>query len=73
MSEKIYALLECLSQQMEEAGYVPDTGFVLHDVEEKEKEHMLSTHSEKLAIAFALISRYPRTSIHITKKSPCLW
>lgn len=41
---------------MKAAGYVPDTQLVLHDVDEKAKEHMLSHHSEKLAIAFGLIS-----------------
>lgn len=32
-SEKIYTLLESLAEQMKNAGYVPDTSFVLHDVE----------------------------------------
>jgi pentatricopeptide repeat protein len=32
-SEKIYTLLESLAEQMKKAGYVPDTSFVLHDVE----------------------------------------
>eukprot|EP01018_Ginkgo_biloba_P008711 Gb_07638 [translate_table: standard] len=33
-SEKIYAALESLARQMKEAGYVPDTSFVLHDAED---------------------------------------
>jgi hypothetical protein len=52
---------------MKEAGYVPDTNFVLHDVEEEVKEHMLYSHSEKLAIAFGLINTSPGTPIRITK------
>eukprot|EP01018_Ginkgo_biloba_P037502 Gb_11385 [translate_table: standard] len=32
--------------------YVPNTNFVLHDVEEEVKEYTLYSHSEKLAIAF---------------------
>eukprot|EP01018_Ginkgo_biloba_P019102 Gb_39465 [translate_table: standard] len=55
-SEKIYATLDILAGQMEEAGYVPNTNFVLQDVEDELKEHMLGTHSEKLAIAFGLIN-----------------
>eukprot|EP01018_Ginkgo_biloba_P034186 Gb_33064 [translate_table: standard] len=66
-SEKIYAMLETLAGQMEKAGYVPDTNFVLHDVEDEVKEHMLSSHSEKLAIAFGLINTSPGTPIRITK------
>eukprot|EP01018_Ginkgo_biloba_P018484 Gb_38129 [translate_table: standard] len=66
-SEKIYAMLETLSRQMEEAGYVPDTNFVLHDVEEEVKENMLGSHSEKLAIAFGLINTSPGTPIRIVK------
>eukprot|EP01018_Ginkgo_biloba_P033757 Gb_25328 [translate_table: standard] len=66
-SEKIYAMLETLAGQMKEAGYVPDTNFVLHDMEEGVKENMLSSHSEKLAIAFGLINTSPGTPIRITK------
>eukprot|EP00253_Pinus_taeda_P001294 PITA_01294 len=66
-SEKIYAMLDSLAQQLKVAGYVPHTNFVLHDVEEEVKEHMLYSHSEKLAIAFGLISTSPGTPIWITK------
>jgi pentatricopeptide repeat protein len=51
-TEIIYAKLETLYGQMKELGYVPDMNFVLHDVEEEQKEDMLYCHSEKLAIAF---------------------
>eukprot|EP01018_Ginkgo_biloba_P004748 Gb_35530 [translate_table: standard] len=66
-SEQIYSMLETLSQQMEEAGYVPDTHFVLHDVEEEVKENLLYSHSEKLAIAFGLVNIRPGTPIRIMK------
>ncbi|XP_057820377.2 pentatricopeptide repeat-containing protein At3g12770 [Cryptomeria japonica] len=66
-SGKIYKMLDTLTVQMEEAGYVPDTNFVLHDVEEELKEDMLSTHSEKLAIAFGIINTSPGTPLRITK------
>eukprot|EP01018_Ginkgo_biloba_P019480 Gb_00846 [translate_table: standard] len=66
-SEKIYATLETLSGQMKEAGYVPLMNFALHDVEEEVKEHMLYSHSEKLAIAFGLINTNPKTPIQIMK------
>lgn len=65
--EKIYSALHELERQMREVGYVPDTNFVLHDVEEQQKEQSLSQHSEKLAIAFGLISTPPGTMIRIMK------
>eukprot|EP01018_Ginkgo_biloba_P003630 Gb_16328 [translate_table: standard] len=65
--EKIYTTLKTLVRQMKQEGYVPDTSFVLHDVEEEEKEYVLLSHSEKLAIAFGLINTIPGTPIQITK------
>ncbi|KAJ0988446.1 hypothetical protein J5N97_006802 [Dioscorea zingiberensis] len=52
----IYHELEDLIRRIKEEGYVPDTEFVLLDVEEEEKEKALNYHSEKLAIAYGLIS-----------------
>eukprot|EP01018_Ginkgo_biloba_P026293 Gb_12542 [translate_table: standard] len=63
----IYAELERLYGVMKEAGYVPDTNFVLHDVEDEQKEHSVCHHSEKLAIAFGLINTSPGTPIRIIK------
>ncbi|KAH9301975.1 hypothetical protein KI387_013558 [Taxus chinensis] len=66
-TDKIYARLKSLAEQMKVAGYVPDTNFVLHDVEEEVKEDLLFSHSEKLAIAFGLINTKPGTPLWITK------
>eukprot|EP01018_Ginkgo_biloba_P007459 Gb_18840 [translate_table: standard] len=41
-TEKIYLMLDILARQMEAAGYVPNTNFVLHDMEQQQKEHNLS-------------------------------
>ncbi|XP_022144577.1 putative pentatricopeptide repeat-containing protein At3g08820 [Momordica charantia] len=61
-SEKIYAKLDELSRELKEAGHMPTTEFVLFDIEEEEKEHFLGCHSEKLAVAFGLIS-FPKNHI----------
>jgi hypothetical protein len=53
---EICAELKRLHVEMEEVEYFPDTRIVLHDVEEEEKVFHLLHHSEKLAIAFGLIS-----------------
>ncbi|XP_045820146.1 pentatricopeptide repeat-containing protein At4g02750 [Trifolium pratense] len=54
--ERIYAFLEELDLKMREEGYFSSTKLVLHDVEEEEKEHMLKYHSEKLAVAFGILT-----------------
>eukprot|EP01018_Ginkgo_biloba_P002616 Gb_35467 [translate_table: standard] len=66
-THKIYAKLERLSGQMNAAGYVPDTRFALNDVEEEQKEQFVWHHSEKLAIAFGLISMSPERAIRVIK------
>ncbi|XP_022135485.1 pentatricopeptide repeat-containing protein At4g30700 [Momordica charantia] len=63
----IYAMLEKLAGKMREAGYQSETVTALHDVEDEEKELMVNVHSEKLAIAFGLISTEPGTEIRIIK------
>ncbi|XVF09492.1 hypothetical protein REPUB_Repub07fG0097800 [Reevesia pubescens] len=54
--DKIYAYLEELDFKMRREGYVSSTKLILHDVDEEEKEHMLKYHSEKLAVAFGILS-----------------
>ncbi|CAK9276750.1 unnamed protein product [Sphagnum jensenii] len=66
-SEKIYAELDRLGKLIQTAGYVPDTRFVVHDVDEKLKEVALCYHSEKLAIAFGIINMPSGTPIRIIK------
>ena len=67
LSDCIYAKLDELSTRLKDAGYCPDTTYVLHDVEDEHKEVILSRHSERLAIAFGLIATPPGTPIQIVK------
>ncbi|KAF9608515.1 hypothetical protein IFM89_009881 [Coptis chinensis] len=66
-SKEIYDFLEELSKRMKEEGFVPKTDYVLHDVEEEQKEQNLSYHSEKLAIAFGIIATPTGTPIKVFK------
>ncbi|KAJ7529910.1 hypothetical protein O6H91_15G070900 [Diphasiastrum complanatum] len=66
-SKEIHAELDRLANLMKEAGCTADLSWVLHDVEDEEKENALCEHSEKLAIAFGLISTPPGTPIRIKK------
>ncbi|CAL4936152.1 unnamed protein product [Urochloa decumbens] len=56
-----------LHEQIRAAGYVPDTRHVLHDVDEGAKARALMYHSERLAIAFGLVSTPPGTPLRVMK------
>ncbi|XP_047337549.1 pentatricopeptide repeat-containing protein At4g33990 isoform X2 [Impatiens glandulifera] len=66
-SEKIYKELEMLTVKMKSIGYIPDYSFVLQDVEEDEKDRILMSHSERLAIAYGIISTPPKSPLQIFK------
>ncbi|KAI3890756.1 hypothetical protein MKW92_044791 [Papaver armeniacum] len=66
-SDEIYAELKRLGCLMKEAGYVPDTTPVFHDVDDDEKMNMVYGHSERLAIAFGIISTPSGTRLLVTK------
>ncbi|XP_059635103.1 pentatricopeptide repeat-containing protein At4g37170 [Cornus florida] len=66
-SKEIHEFLEKILKRMKEEGYAPHTDFVLHDVEEEQKEQNLSHHSEKLAVAFGIIATPPGTPIKVFK------
>ncbi|PPD75951.1 hypothetical protein GOBAR_DD27125 [Gossypium barbadense] len=63
----IAAMLDEMHCRVEAAGHAPDLSNVLLNVDEEEKEYVLSRHSEKLAIAFGLISTDQGTSIRVVK------
>ncbi|KAK0596358.1 hypothetical protein LWI29_014916 [Acer saccharum] len=67
-SKEMHEFLVEISKKMKEEGYVPDTNFVLQDVEDEEqKEQNLSYHSEMLAVAFGIIATPPETIIKVFK------
>ncbi|RDX98668.1 Pentatricopeptide repeat-containing protein, partial [Mucuna pruriens] len=65
--KEIYEMVEEMGREIKRAGYVPTTSQVLLDIDEEDKEDALYRHSEKLAIAFALLSTPPGTPIRIVK------
>ncbi|XP_021888680.1 pentatricopeptide repeat-containing protein At1g08070, chloroplastic-like [Carica papaya] len=64
---KIDGMLEEMRKKLEESGYVPDTSVVLQNIDEEEKEFALNYHSEKIAMAFGLISTAPGHPIKVVK------
>ncbi|PON42950.1 DYW domain containing protein [Trema orientale] len=66
--QAVYKYLEKLGLEMRKLGYVPDTKFVLHDMESEEhKEYALSTHSEKLAVVFGFLNLPQGATIRVFK------
>ncbi|CAL5358967.1 unnamed protein product [Camellia sinensis] len=65
--KEIYEMVDEMGREMKRAGYLPTTSEVLLDIDEEDKEDALNRHSEKLAIAFALLKTPPGTPIRIVK------
>ncbi|CAL4927603.1 unnamed protein product [Urochloa decumbens] len=65
--DAIYKKAAEMCEEIKKAGFVPDLNSVLHDVDDELKEELLSRHSEKLAIAFGLISTPEKTTLRIMK------
>lgn len=65
--EEIEMMLAEMSQRLRIQGYVANTKEVLFDIEEEEKEGAISLHSEKLALAFGLITLPEGMEIRIVK------
>ncbi|KAF4399736.1 hypothetical protein G4B88_022819 [Cannabis sativa] len=66
-SEEIYSHLEKITTDLKSVGYSPDTSEVFLDMGEEEKESAVYRHSEKLAIAFGLITSKPGVTIRVVK------
>ncbi|EXB69694.1 hypothetical protein L484_002149 [Morus notabilis] len=67
VSTELHSALDELVEELKLSGYVPDTSLVSHDMEEEEKEITLRYHSEKLAIAYGLLSTPAGTTIRVVK------
>lgn len=66
-SAEINSYLKELKAELRSHGYVPDLGASLHDMDSEEKEYNLEHHSEKLAVAFALMNSPQTIPIRIMK------
>ncbi|XP_057872199.2 pentatricopeptide repeat-containing protein At3g24000, mitochondrial [Cryptomeria japonica] len=65
-TKEIYAKLESLTVQMQEAGYVLHTNSLLRNTEHEHRDYFCH-HSEKLAIAFGLINTPHGSYIRVIK------
>ncbi|XP_057519188.1 pentatricopeptide repeat-containing protein At1g31920 isoform X2 [Amaranthus tricolor] len=65
--EEIYEMIHQMEWQLKFEGYKPDTSEVLHNIDEEEKLERLRYHSQKLAIAYALLHTPETTTIRIVR------
>ncbi|KMT11398.1 hypothetical protein BVRB_5g107270 [Beta vulgaris subsp. vulgaris] len=65
--EDIYEMLHQMEWQLKFEGYVPDTSEVVQNVHAEEKQQRLRYHSQKLALAFALLHTPEDTTIRIVR------
>ncbi|KAL6514731.1 hypothetical protein OROGR_020310 [Orobanche gracilis] len=66
-SVEIYSKLVEMNEKLRVLGYIADKSSALRDVEDEEKEEMVGTHCEKLAIAFGLLVSEPGNVIRVVK------
>lgn len=66
-SREIKEALENLMNRLQINGYQPNLSSVLYDVNDEEKRRILMNHSEKLALAYALLSTDDGSAIRIVK------
>ncbi|WOK93964.1 pentatricopeptide repeat-containing protein [Canna indica] len=65
--DAIYSFLKEIKEKMKIEGYLPDTDYVLQDVDKEEKEELLCSHSEKLAVAFGILNLKGESIIRVFK------
>ncbi|KAG1367701.1 pentatricopeptide repeat-containing protein, mitochondrial [Cocos nucifera] len=66
---EIYFELYQLISEMRRLGYVPDTSCMVQNAGEEEKEKLLRSHTEKLAITYGLINTDKNTPIRVIKNT----
>jgi hypothetical protein len=54
-SDKIHSQIDKIESKLMKDGYKHDTSWVMQDAYEERKKHLLCRHSEKLALAYALL------------------
>lgn len=66
-AKEIYNMLDEINMRIRKAGYVPNMDYVLLHIDKQEREAKLQYHSEKIALAFALINMPAGATIRIMK------
>ncbi|XP_039022527.1 pentatricopeptide repeat-containing protein At5g48910-like [Hibiscus syriacus] len=67
--KKINVMVSDMGNKLKEAEYRADTSAFLKNIDEEERETAFNYHSEKVAMAFGLISTAPGTPIRVVTNS----
>ncbi|RVW51582.1 Pentatricopeptide repeat-containing protein [Vitis vinifera] len=67
VSKEIKQALEDLLDRLKYLGYQPNLSSVAYDISDEEKKRLLMSHSEKLALAFGLLTTNAGCTIRIVK------
>ncbi|XP_078436163.1 mitochondrial RNAediting factor 1 [Wolffia australiana] len=67
LQDQIYAKITEVTAMAEAVGYVVDTSFVGRDLDVMEKRIAIAAHSERLAVALALLLLPPERTIRVMK------
>ncbi|KAK4367128.1 hypothetical protein RND71_015008 [Anisodus tanguticus] len=65
--DEIYSVLKEFYSSFQAEGYIPETKFVLRDVEEEQKQNELLYHSEKIAVVFGILNTPNGSPLEIMK------
>ncbi|GER35146.1 pentatricopeptide repeat-containing family protein [Striga asiatica] len=65
--DSVFRKADEIWEDIKRMGFVPDLGCVLHDLDRELKEQILKYHSEKLAIAYGLLSTPKNSTLRIMK------
>lgn len=67
LADEIYKYLDELTQRVAAIGYVPDQSSLWNELELRQKDPTAQIHSEKLAVAFGLLSLPDIIPLHVIK------
>ncbi|XP_039119149.1 pentatricopeptide repeat-containing protein At4g13650 isoform X1 [Dioscorea cayenensis subsp. rotundata] len=67
LADAIYEFLEDLNKRAILKGYKQDKYYLLNDMEQEQKDHTAYVHSEKLAVAFGLMSLSSEVPLRVIK------
>ncbi|XP_074324031.1 pentatricopeptide repeat-containing protein At5g66520-like [Apium graveolens] len=66
-NDEIYQMLDRIARKLKQVGHIATTTDVLHDIDDEEKENALGLHSERLAVAYALLRLPKESTIRVVK------
>lgn len=70
---RIHAQIDMMEKRLIDDGYKHDTSWVMHNAEQNRKKYLLCRHSEKLALAYALLKTPQHETVSFRYMSPSVF